>query len=177
MRHPCPIPDHRGKNIHSFTIYWYQAGFQQMPCIQRKCPFTLNLLRVFIRNECWVLSNTFSPSVEVIVWFIFAFLASTVKYIKNNWLSFLKRFIYVSIWLHWALVAAQGLSLVAASRGYSLVLECGFLSDTSSLIAEHGLWSPQISVAAARGLSWPTARGVLLDQGSNPCLLHWQADS
>ena len=174
MRHPCPIPDCRGKNIHSFTIHWYPAGFRQMPCIRRKCPF--NLLRVFIRNECWVLLNTFSPSVEVVVWFIFAFLASIVKYIKNNWLSFLKRFIYVSIWLHWALAALR-LSLVAASRGYSLVVECGFLSEMSSLIAEHQLWSPQISVVAAQGLSWPTARGVFLDQGSNPCLLHWQADS
>ena len=178
MRHPCPIPDLRGKNIQSFTIYWYQAGFWQMPCVRRKkCPFTLNLLRVFIRNEHWGLSNTFPPSMEVITWFIFAFLTSTVNYIKNNWLSFLKRFIYVFIWLHWVPVAARGLSPDAASRGYSLVVVCGFLSVMSSLIAENGLWSSQVSVAAARGLSWPTACGIFLDQGSNPCLQHWQADS
>ena len=74
-------------------------------------------------------------------------------------------------------VAARGLSPDAASRGYSLVVVCGFLSVMSSLIAENGLWSSQVSVAAARGLSWPTACGIFLDQGSNPCLQHWQTDS
>ena len=29
----------------------------------------------------------------------------------------------------------------------------------------------------ARGLSCSMACGIFLDQGSNPCLLHWQADS
>ena len=84
---------------------------------------------------------------------------------------------YVFIWLHWVLVAARGLSPVAASRGYSLVVVCGFLGVMSSLIAEHRLWSSQVSAVAARGLSWPTAGAIFLEQGSNPCLLHWQADS
>ena len=83
------------------------------------------------------------------------------------------------------------LSLVAASRGYSLVAGCGLLIAVASLIAEHGLYSVQASVVAAHGLSscgsWapkhrlnsvahglscPTACGVFPDQGSNPCLLH-----
>ena len=29
----------------------------------------------------------------------------------------------------------------------------------------------------AHGLSCSAACGIFLDQGSNPCLLHWQADS
>uniref|UniRef100_A0A8B9XLB1 Rab effector Noc2 n=1 Tax=Bos mutus grunniens TaxID=30521 RepID=A0A8B9XLB1_BOSMU len=33
------------------------------------------------------------------------------------------------------------------------------------------------SVVTASGLSCPTACGILLDQGSNPCPLHWHADS
>ena len=33
------------------------------------------------------------------------------------------------------------------------------------------------SVVVAHGLSCSTARGIFPDQGSNPCLLHWQADS
>ena len=33
------------------------------------------------------------------------------------------------------------------------------------------------SVAVAHGLSCSVARGIFLDQGSNPCPLHWQADS
>ena len=83
------------------------------------------------------------------------------------------------------------LSLVAASRGYSLVAVRGLLIAVASLIAEHGLYSVQASVVAAHGLSscgsWapkhrlnsvapglscPTACGVFPDQGSNPCLLH-----
>ena len=33
------------------------------------------------------------------------------------------------------------------------------------------------SVVVAHGLSCSAACGIFLDQGSNPCLLHWQADS
>ena len=33
------------------------------------------------------------------------------------------------------------------------------------------------SVVTARGLSCSSACGIFLDQGSNPCPLHWQADS
>ena len=32
-------------------------------------------------------------------------------------------------------------------------------------------------MVAAHGISCSTARGIFLDQESNPCLLHWQADS
>ena len=46
----------------------------------------------------------------------------------------------------------------------------------ASLAAEHGLWSTG-SVLEAHALSYPAARGILPDQGSNLCLLHWQADS
>ena len=33
------------------------------------------------------------------------------------------------------------------------------------------------SIVVAHGLSCSTAGGIFLDQGSNPCLLHWQVDS
>ena len=33
------------------------------------------------------------------------------------------------------------------------------------------------SVVVARGLTCSVACGIFPDQGSNPCLLHWQADS
>ena len=33
------------------------------------------------------------------------------------------------------------------------------------------------SVVVAHGLSCPAIGGLFMDQGSNPCLLHWQADS
>ena len=41
---------------------------------------------------------------------------------------------------------------------------------------ERGLWNTG-SAVRAHGLSCFTARGIFLDQGSNPCLLHWQVDS
>ena len=61
----------------------------------------------------------------------------------------------------------QGLLLVAAR---------GLLIPAASLAAEHrsSVWA---SVAAARGLSCPTACGIFLDQGLNPRPLHWQVES
>ena len=40
-------------------------------------------------------------------------------------------------WLHWISVAAHGLSLVAASSGYSLAALCKLLIAVASLVAEH----------------------------------------
>ena len=40
----------------------------------------------------------------------------------------------------------------------------------------HGLQSTG-SVVVAHGLSCSTACGIFLDQGFNPCPLHWQVDS
>ena len=53
----------------------------------------------------------------------------------------------------------------------------------ASVDVAHGLSScgfqalEQGSVVVAHGLSCPEACGILLDQGLNPCLLHWKADS
>ena len=47
----------------------------------------------------------------------------------------------------------------------------------ASLVAEHGLKGTQVLVAVAHGISRSEACGISLDQGSNPCPLHWQADS
>ena len=33
------------------------------------------------------------------------------------------------------------------------------------------------ALVMAHGLSCPMAFGIFLDQGSNPCFLHWQVDS
>ena len=45
------------------------------------------------------------------------------------------------------------------------------------LAVERGLWGTQASAVMAHGLSCSVACGTLLDQGSNPCPLDWQADS
>ena len=46
---------------------------------------------------------------------------------------------YLLLWLHWVLVAACSLSLVAANVGYSLVVAYGLLIVVASLVAECGL--------------------------------------
>ena len=84
--------------------------------------------------------------------------------------------------------AACGLSLVAASGGYSFrcgawASHCsGFSScgaqvlGVGSVVVVPGLQSTG-SVVVAHGLSFPMACRIFLDQGLNPCLLQWQANS
>ena len=57
-------------------------------------------------------------------------------------------------------------SLVAKSRGYSLVAVNGLLTEVISLGAEHGFQSMRASVVAAHGLSScpATACGIFPDQ-------------
>ena len=49
-------------------------------------------------------------------------------------------------------------------------------STWTLLVVAHGLWSTG-SVVAPHGLCCSAACGIFLDQGSNPCNLHWQVDS
>ena len=90
----------------------------------------------------------------------------------------------------------MGFFLVVVSRDCCLIAVRGFLIAVASLAVECGLWGVWASVVAALGLSscgsqalghsfnsygkqtWLfTVCGVFLDQGSNLCLLHWQAES
>ena len=71
----------------------------------------------------------------------------------------------------------HGLSLVVASGGYSLISGCGLLIAVASLVAEDGLQGMWASVVDTLGLGCSAACGIFPDQGSNPGLLHWQADS
>ena len=69
-------------------------------------------------------------------------------------------------WLHWVFVAGSGLSLVAASRGYSLAVVCRLASHCGGS-----------SCCAAWALVAPMARGIFPEQGSNLYPRHWKADS
>ena len=85
-------------------------------------------------------------------------------------------FIYLFLWLCWVFVFVQGLSLVVASRGHSSS-RCAGLSLSRPLLL-RGTGSRRAgSVIVAHGPSCSTACGIFPDQGSNPCPLHWQADS
>ena len=47
----------------------------------------------------------------------------------------------------------------------------------ASLVSKHGLWGAWASVVVAHGFGCYAACEILLDQGSDLCLLHWQVDS
>ena len=70
----------------------------------------------------------------------------------------------------------RGLSLVAASGGHSSSW-CAGLSLSWPLLLRSTGSRRAGSVVVAHGLSCSVACGIFPDQGSNPCSLHWQADS
>ena len=85
-------------------------------------------------------------------------------------------FIYIYFWLCWVPVSVQGLSPVAASGGRSSS-RCAGLSLSRPLLLRSTSSRRAGSAVVAHGPSCSAARGILPDQGSNPCPLHWQADS
>ena len=87
---------------------------------------------------------------------------------------FLNLFYY--FWLCWVFVSVRGLSLVAASRGHSSS-RCAGLSLSWPLLLRSTVSRRAGSVVVIHGLSCSVACGIFPDQGSNPCPLHWQADS
>ena len=61
-------------------------------------------------------------------------------------------------------------------RGPLFIAVHGPLTIAASLVAEHRLQTRRLSIVA-HGPSCSAACGIFPDQGSNPCPLHWQADS
>ena len=70
----------------------------------------------------------------------------------------------------------RGLSLVAASGGHSSSRCAGLTLSRPLLLRSTGSRRAG-SVVVAHGLSCSAACGIFPDEGSNPCPLHWQADS
>ena len=87
---------------------------------------------------------------------------------------FINLFIY--FWLCWVFVSARGLSPVAASGDHSSS-RCVGLSLLRPLLLRSTGSRRAGSATVAHGPSRSAACGIFPDQGSNPCLLHWQADS
>ena len=92
----------------------------------------------------------------------------------SNLYLFIYLFIY--LWLCWVFVSVRGLSPVAASGGHSSS-QCAGLSLSRPLLLRSTGSRRAGSVTVAHGPSCSAACGILPDQGSNPCPLHWQADS
>ena len=89
---------------------------------------------------------------------------------------FLSICLFIYFWLCWVFVSVQGLSLVLASGGHSSS-RCAGLSLSRPLPLRSTGSTCAGSVVVAHGPSCSAARGIFPDQGSNPCPLHWQADS
>ena len=70
----------------------------------------------------------------------------------------------------------RGLSPVAVSRGHSSSW-CAGLSPSWPLPLRSTGSRRAGSAVVAHGPSCSAACGILLDQGTNPCPPHWQADS
>ena len=85
-------------------------------------------------------------------------------------------FIYVCMYVCMALVSVRGLSPVVASGGHSSSRHAGLSLSRPLLLRSTGSRRAG-SVIVAHGPSCSAACGILPDQGSNPCPLHWQADS
>ena len=76
----------------------------------------------------------------------------------------------------------QGLLFVAV-HGFLIAMASLLRSARASVVVARGLsscgsWALERRLSSvAHGLSCSGACGIFTDQGSNPCPLHWQADS
>ena len=84
--------------------------------------------------------------------------------------------VFFFLWLCWVFVSVRGLSLVAASGGHSSS-RCAGLSLSRPLLLLSTGSRRAGSVVVAHGPSCSAPCGIFPDQGTNPCPLHWQADS
>ena len=95
---------------------------------------------------------------------------------KFSFYFFLNLFLFIYLWLCWVFVSVWGLSLVVASGGHSSS-RCAGLSLLRPLLLRSAGSKCAGSVIVTHGPRCSAACGIFPDQGSNPCPLHWQADS
>ena len=93
-----------------------------------------------------------------------------------NRLIFFLIYLFIYFWLCWVFVSVRWLSPVVASGGHSSS-RCAGLSLSRPLPLRSTGSRRAGSVAVTHGLSCSAACGIFPDRGTNPCLLHWQADS
>ena len=88
-------------------------------------------------------------------------------------------FLILFIYLFMAVLGLRFCARALSSRGKwgpLFIAVRGPLTVAASLVAEHRLQTRRLS-NCGHGPSCSAACGILPDQGSNPCPLHWQADS
>ena len=106
--------------------------------------------------------STFTPLIQLFFClFVFCFV-------------FINLFIYFQ--LCWVFASVRGLSPAAVSGDHSSS-RCAGPSPSWPLLLQSISSRRAGLVVVAHGPSCSAARGILPDQGSNPCPLYWQADS
>ena len=106
-----------------------------------------------------------------------AFLGSIISSALDMLFFFLIYYLFICLFLLcWVFASVQGFSLVAVSGGHSSS-RCAGLSLSRPLLFRSTGSRRAGSVVVAHGPSCSAACGIFPDQGSNPCPLHWQADS
>ena len=85
-------------------------------------------------------------------------------------------YVCMYVWLCWVFVSVRGLPPVVASGGQSSS-RCAGLSLSRPLPLRSTGSRRAGPAIVAHGPSCSAACGIFPDQGSNPCPLHWQADS
>ena len=100
-------------------------------------------------------------------------------YISFLFIYLFLNFIYLFIFIYGCVGSSflcEGFSLVAASGDHSSSLCVGLSLSWPVLLRSTGSRRAG-SIIVAHGPSCSAACGIFPDQGSNPCPLHWQADS
>ena len=96
--------------------------------------------------------------------------------LSHRYSFFFFLFYFFNLWLCWVFVSVRELSLVVANGGHSSS-RCAGLSLSRPLLLRSTGSRRAGSVIVAHGPSRSVACGIFPDQGSNPCPVHWQADS
>ena len=169
-----------------YNIYLFLAFFSI--CLSQSlspCPSPVLFLLSIPPPFSFSLSSIcFSVSVSRIS--IFYFSAQLTKSSKGDsfWPEHLATFkiflINLSIifyfWLCWVFLSVLGLSLVMSRGSYSRCAVQASHCDDFSWCRSQALGSWASAVAEHR-FSCPVSCGIVPDQGSNMCPLHWQANS
>ena len=124
---------------------------------------------VFTVTGCSVLQTSIRSN-------LFIMMGKSIFLLIFLFFIFLNLFLFIYFWLYWVFVSVRGLSVVAASGGHSSS-RCAGLSLSQTLLLRSTGSRRAGSVIVAHRPSCSAARGILPDQGSNPCPLHQQADS
>ena len=96
---------------------------------------------------------------------------------KSFFVFFYKFILFIYFWLCGVFVSVRELSLVVASGGRSSSRCAAGLSLSRPLLLRSTGSRRAGSVVVVHRPSCSAACGISPDQGSNPCSLHWQADS